>query len=120
MQNSIFRKSSYSQIKLKKKIVELEFLERNSSSWNSSSTLKLDFDKIEFQNRGISLNSFRQKAFCWNFLAKEVFFHFGPGCVCLWSIWFAVILCYTVILHYCNLTLIKSQYKNTTLHCFRR
>ena len=53
MLNSIFRKSSYSQIKLKKKkkkIVQLRFmeLEFHLSSWNSSSTLKLDFDKIEF------------------------------------------------------------------------
>ena len=34
-------------------------LSRNSSSINSCSTLKLDFLKVEFQHRGISLNSFR-------------------------------------------------------------
>ena len=74
MQNSIFRKSSYSQIKLKKKkFVELEFLERNSSSWNSSSTLKLDFDKIEFQNRGISLNSLDKRHFAGTFWRKRYF-----------------------------------------------
>ena len=38
----------------------------------------------------------------------------------LGSILFAVMLHYTVILHYYNLTLIYSQYKNTTLHCLGR
>ena len=38
----------------------------------------------------------------------------------LGSILFAVMLHYTVILHYYNLTLIYSQYKNTMLHCLGR
>ena len=55
--NLIFRKLSYSQIKLKKK--KKKKLWNSSSIWkfsrNSSSTLKLNFDRIEFQNKGISL-----------------------------------------------------------------
>ena len=38
---------------------------------------KLDFCQIEFQNRGIFLNSFRQGAFCWKVSTKGVFCHFG-------------------------------------------
>ena len=38
----------------------------------------------------------------------------------LGSILFAVMLHYTVILHYYNLTLIYSQYNNITLHCLER
>ena len=38
----------------------------------------------------------------------------------LGSILFAVMLHYTVILHYYNFTLIYSQYKNTMLHCLGR
>ena len=38
----------------------------------------------------------------------------------LGSILFAVMLHYTVVLHYYNLTLIYSQYKNTMLHCLGR
>ena len=74
--------------------VELEFFE-----WNLSSTiylfiykfhftitrlsknrvlhLELDFLKIEFQNRGISLNSFRQEAFYWKVREKGIKPHFG-------------------------------------------
>ena len=72
---------------------ELKFLE-----WNLSSTnffffkfyfaitqlsknrvlhLKLEFQKIEFQNRGISLNSFKREAFYWKVCQKWVFCHFG-------------------------------------------
>ena len=40
-------------------------------------TLKLDFLKIEFQNRDISLNSFRQWVFFWKFCEKWVKTHFG-------------------------------------------
>ena len=40
-------------------------------------TLKLDFLKIEFQNRDISLNSFRQWVFFWKFCEKWVKPHFG-------------------------------------------
>ena len=42
---------------------------------------KLDFRQIQFQNRDISLNNFRQRAFCWKVLAKWVFYHFGPGLI---------------------------------------
>ena len=63
--------------------MELEFHSRNSSStWkfsrNSSSLLKLYFKQIKFQNKGISLDSFKKVAFCWNFWAKGVYPHFGP------------------------------------------
>ena len=40
--------------------------------------LKLDFLKIEFQNRGIFLNSFRHVTFCWKVCKKGVKVHFGP------------------------------------------
>ena len=40
--------------------------------------MKLDLKQIEFHNRGISLDSFRKEAFCWNFWAKGVYPHFGP------------------------------------------
>ena len=33
--------------------------------------------KIEFQNRGISLNSFKHGTFCWKVCKKGVFCHFG-------------------------------------------
>ena len=78
---------------------ELEFQELEFFEWNSSSkifffffkvsfcynlivqksrfTLKLDFLKIEFQNRDISLNSFRQWVFFWKFCEKWVKPHFG-------------------------------------------
>ena len=76
--------------------VELEFFEWNSSSriffffskFNFTITrlsknrvlhLELDFIKIEFQNRGISLNSFRQEAFCWKVCEKGIKPHFGPS-----------------------------------------
>ena len=78
------------------KFVELDFLEWNSSSMNSSSTifflvsvhyilivqklsfkLKLDFYKIEFQNKGIYLNSFRHRTFYWKVLVKGANAHFG-------------------------------------------
>ena len=42
---------------------------------------KLDFLKIEFQNRNMSLNSFRQGAFYWKVSAKEVFCHFDPSTI---------------------------------------
>ena len=38
---------------------------------------KLDFRQIEFQNRGISLNSFKHEVFYWKVSAKGVFCHFG-------------------------------------------
>ena len=82
------------------KFVELDFLEWNSSSMNSSFTnfffifikvsvryilivqkssfkLKFDFYKIKFQNKGIYLNSFRHMIFYWKVLVKGVNAHFG-------------------------------------------
>ena len=60
MKNSIWQKSSYKQSNLKKKnkitIMELEF--------HAGFFKKLDFRQIEFQNRGISLNSFKHGVFC--------------------------------------------------------
>ena len=40
--------------------------------------LEFYFQKIEFQNRGIFLNSFRHKAFCQKVCEKRVKTHFGP------------------------------------------
>ena len=34
-------------------------------------TLKLDFEKIEFQNRGISLINLGKEAKCWIFFFKK-------------------------------------------------
>ena len=51
---------------------------RNSIFPKSSFSLKLDFLKIEFKNKGISLNSFRQGAFYYKVSTKGVFCHFGP------------------------------------------
>ena len=39
----------------------------NSIVQKSSFNSKLDFLKIEFQNKDISLNNFKYKAFCWIF-----------------------------------------------------
>ena len=39
--------------------------------------LKLNFLKIEFQNKGILLNSFRIWAFCYIFWTKEANIHYG-------------------------------------------
>ena len=39
--------------------------------------LKFDFSKIEFQNKGISLNSFRHGEFCLKVCEKWVKPHFG-------------------------------------------
>ena len=39
--------------------------------------MKLDFIKIEFQNRGISLNSFRHETFYWKAYEKWVIANFG-------------------------------------------
>ena len=84
---------------LEKIQVELEFHELEYFTWNSSVKkkkkknskptfsitqcsknqvlhLKLDFQKIEFQNRGIFLISFRHRAFCWKFCEKGVRAHF--------------------------------------------
>ena len=49
----------------------------NSIVQKSSITLKLVFPKIKFQNKGISLNSFRYGAFCWKVCEKEVKPQFG-------------------------------------------
>ena len=64
---------------LKKKSWNSSFMQdfSNSIFGKSSFSLKLDFLKIEFQNKGISLNSFKHEAFCWKFSAKGVFCHFG-------------------------------------------
>ena len=52
---------------------------RHSSSWNSSSILKLDFDKIKFQNWGISLNIYFQKLdILLKFFAKKGISLFCP------------------------------------------
>ena len=68
-------------LKKKKKIVELEFMQLKfqlfflflffksliAPYWifyKSSFTLKLDFEKIEFQNKDINLNSFKIWTYC--------------------------------------------------------
>ena len=50
----------------------------NSIVQKSSFTLKLDFEKIEYQKRGISLISLGNEANRWNFCAKRTFAHFPP------------------------------------------
>ena len=99
---------AWSNLKKKKKkncmeleFMELEFHSRYSSSINSSSiylfifyflsliapylifykssfTLKLDFEKIKFQKKDISLFSLRKGAKRWFFCTKRTFAHFGP------------------------------------------
>ena len=59
MNNSIWRKSSYRQSNFKNKQTSME--------------LEFDFLKIKFQNRGISLNSFRQWAFAGKFRRNGYF-----------------------------------------------
>ena len=76
----------------------LDFMEHEYFTWNSSSRffffffkflvhynlivqksnskLKLDFQKIEFQNKSISLNSFKYEVFCWKVFAKGTNAHF--------------------------------------------
>ena len=44
--------------------------------YKSSFTLKLDFEKIEFQNRDISLISLENRAKRWFFCTKRTFAHF--------------------------------------------
>ena len=44
--------------------------------WNSI-LRKLDFEKIEFQKRGISLFSLRKWTKCWFFCTRRAFAHFG-------------------------------------------
>ena len=82
---------NYIQVELE--LHELEFFEWNSSSriffftkFNFAITrlfknrvlhLKIDFLKIEFQNRDISLNNFRHAALCWKVCKKWVKSHFG-------------------------------------------
>jgi len=63
-------------MKLKKKKKKIPF-RYNSIVQKSSFTLKLDFLKIKFQNKGIFLNSLRYKAFCWKVCEKGVKSHFG-------------------------------------------
>ena len=68
--------------------VELEFhnfffffkfsFRSNSIVQKSSFTLKLNFLKIKFQNKGISLNSFRKEAFCWRVCEQGEKPHFSP------------------------------------------
>ena len=48
--------------------------------YKSSFTLKLDFEKIELQKRGISLISLRNETKRWNFCVKRAFTHFGQEC----------------------------------------
>ena len=66
--------------------VELEFHKKKISRFNFAICrlsknrvlhLKLDFLKIKFQNKGISLNSFKHGAFCWKVCEKGVKPHFG-------------------------------------------
>ena len=47
--------------------------------YNSSFTLKLDFEKIKLQKRGIFLISLEKDAECCIFCAKMAFAHFGPN-----------------------------------------
>ena len=54
----------------------------NSIFIKSSFTLKLDFLKIEFQSKGILLDSFRIEAFCYIFWAEGENAHFGRVCSC--------------------------------------
>ena len=72
MKNSIGQKSSYRQSNFKEKKNS-----NNSIFGKSSFTLKLDFLKMEFQNRSIFLNSFKHGAFCWKVSAEGVFCHFA-------------------------------------------
>ena len=80
--NSIWRKSSYRQSNLKKKIAwnssSMQVFSSNSIFAKSIFSLKLDFLKIKFQNRSISLNSFKYGAFCWKVWLKGVKPNFGP------------------------------------------
>ena len=50
----------------------------NSIVQKLSFKLKLNFEKIEFQNNGISLISLGKWAKCWFFCIKKAFAHFGP------------------------------------------
>ena len=45
--------------------------------YKSSFTLKLNFEKIEFQNRDIYLISLGKGTKCWFFCMKMAFVHFG-------------------------------------------
>ena len=45
-------------------------------------TLKLDFEKIEFQNKSIFLISLREEAKCWIFCAKGGKDQFSPVFLC--------------------------------------
>ena len=88
--NSIFEQSSYNKLKIKKKkkfleleLYELEFhanfilfyflslITSYSIFYKSSFTLKLDFEKIEFQKRDIFLISLGNGAKCWFFFFFE-------------------------------------------------
>ena len=42
---------------------------------------KHDFGNVEFQNRGISLNSLRNETKCWKVCEKGANAHFGPNLV---------------------------------------
>ena len=81
MKKLIFRKSSYRQSNNNNNktwnLSSMLVFSRNSIFAKSSFSLKLDFLKIKFQNRGIFLNSFRQKVFYWKVSTKGVFCHFG-------------------------------------------
>ena len=50
----------------------LSFIWHNSILNQSSFRLKLDFIKIEFQNRGMNLNSFKTGIYCLIFLKIRV------------------------------------------------
>ena len=56
-----------------------EHFANNSIFIKLSFSLKLNFFKIKFQNRGILLNSFGTGAFCYLFWAKGTNAHFGPN-----------------------------------------
>ena len=56
----------------------LSLIAYNSIFAKSIFSLKLDFLKIKFQNRSISLNSFKYGAFCWKVWLKGVKPNFGP------------------------------------------
>ena len=60
----------------KKKKSKFNFpITRLSKNWVLH--LKLNFLKIEFQNRDISINSFKHEIFCWKVCVKGVKPHFG-------------------------------------------
>ena len=86
MKNSIWRKSSYRQSKKKKLAWDSSSTQGNAGFFKQLDFRQIEFfnetqfflKKIEFQNRGISVNNFRNGVFCWKVWLKRVKPNFGP------------------------------------------